>query len=85
MSWVIKEIIILKSESMNNEEACDLVIGYDNKKLVDLVEMKHGEASRQKAKHQLRNTKNHFVDKIGYGVRNSYIVYYPSFKYEVYP
>ena len=82
VDWVIKELEILKEGSANQEKACDVVVGYETDKTVDLIEVKHSRDSLEKATTQLYNTKEHFVDRIGYKTRDKYIFYYPTLDYE---
>jgi hypothetical protein len=82
VDWVIKELDILKPNSVDQEKACDIVVGYDTDKLVDLIELKHSKECSVKARTQLYNTNEHFVERIGYKTRDKYIVYYPTMESE---
>jgi len=86
IAWLVKEPSIFKKGTMSNEQACDLVVGYNQPyRHVDLIELKHGTEMRGKAKHQMQNTENHLTDHWMYPVENKYLVVYPSFEYEVFP
>lgn len=85
ISWVIKEPRIYVPGKLEQEVACDAVVGYDGYKDVDLIELKHSYKHMEKAQQQLENTEAMFVNKIGYKVNNKYIVFYPFMNYKVLP
>lgn len=82
VDWVIKELDILKPNSADNEKACDVVVGFNKDKLVDLIEVKHSRDSKCKARYQINNTQEHFAERIGYQTRNKYVFYYPTMEYD---
>jgi len=83
IAWIVTEPTIFHKGSMHNEQACDVVVGYEIPyKHVDLIELKHSTDMRGKARKQIYNTEKHLTSNWGYQVENKYLVIYPTFTFE---
>jgi hypothetical protein len=83
ISWVLKEPIIYCPQEIQMSRACDIVVGYNEHRYADLIELKHSYQQKDKAIGQMKNTNRMFLENIGYRLHNMYIVLYPFFDYKI--